>query len=66
MLSVGAAPRLYNVDFKQLELELGRVLEMAVEGDDWGDSMCDVKLQWVCDNPVARTRLVKTENPSAC
>jgi hypothetical protein len=29
----GSASRLYNADLTQLELELGRVLEMAVEGD---------------------------------
>jgi hypothetical protein len=34
MFSAGSAPRLYNEDLTQLELELGRVLEMAVE-DDW-------------------------------
>jgi hypothetical protein len=30
---VGTAPRLYNEDLRQLELELGRVLVMAVEGE---------------------------------
>jgi hypothetical protein len=36
VFSVESAPRLYNEDLTQLELELGRVLEMAVEGDlDW-------------------------------
>jgi hypothetical protein len=30
---MGSAPRLYNEDLTQLELELGRVIEMAVEGD---------------------------------
>jgi hypothetical protein len=33
VFSVGSAPRLYNEDLIQLELELGRVLEVAVEGD---------------------------------
>jgi hypothetical protein len=28
-----SAPRLYNEDLTQLELELGRVLEMTVQGD---------------------------------
>jgi hypothetical protein len=45
--------------------ELGRVLEMAVEGD-WEDFMCDLKLQWDGYKSVARIRLVKTKNPSAC
>jgi hypothetical protein len=30
---MGSTPRLYNGDLTLLELELGRVLEMAVEGD---------------------------------
>jgi hypothetical protein len=30
------------------------------------DSMCDLKIQWDCDKTVARIRLVKTENRSAC
>jgi hypothetical protein len=33
MFSMVSAPRLYNEDLTQLELELGRLLEMAVEGD---------------------------------
>jgi hypothetical protein len=33
VFSVGSAPRLYNEDLTQLELELGLVLEMAVQGD---------------------------------
>jgi hypothetical protein len=32
LLSMGFAPRLYNEDLTQLELDLGQVLEMAVEG----------------------------------
>jgi hypothetical protein len=28
--------------------------------------MCDLKLQWDCDDSVARIQLVKTENTSAC
>jgi hypothetical protein len=36
VFSVGSAPRLYNEDLTQLELELGRVLEMAAE-DNWGE-----------------------------
>jgi hypothetical protein len=28
--------------------------------------MCDLKLQWDCYESVARIRLVKTEDPSAC
>jgi hypothetical protein len=28
------------------------------------DFMCDLKLQWDCDESVARIRLVKTENPN--
>jgi hypothetical protein len=35
MFSVGSASTLYNEDLTQLESELGRVLEMAVEGDYW-------------------------------
>jgi hypothetical protein len=54
-----------------------RVLEMAVEGE-WKeiarnkfrlckeDFMYDLKLQWDGYEFVARIRLVKTENPSAC
>jgi hypothetical protein len=30
------------------------------------DFMCDLKLQWGCDKSVARIRLMKTENLSAC
>jgi hypothetical protein len=30
------------------------------------DFMCDLKLQWDCYKSVARKRLMKTENPSAC
>jgi hypothetical protein len=33
VFSVGSAPRLYNEDLTQLELELNRDLGMAVEGD---------------------------------
>jgi hypothetical protein len=33
VFSVGSAPRIYNEDLTQLELELSRVLEMAVESD---------------------------------
>jgi hypothetical protein len=33
MFSARSVPKLYNVDLRQLELEFGRVLEMAVEGD---------------------------------
>jgi hypothetical protein len=32
----------------------------------WKDFMCDLKLQWDRYKSVARIRLVKTENPSAC
>jgi hypothetical protein len=33
LFSAGSAPRLSNEDLTQLEWELGRVLEMADEGD---------------------------------
>jgi hypothetical protein len=33
VFTVGSASRLYNEDLKQLESEMGQVLEMAVEGD---------------------------------
>jgi hypothetical protein len=56
--------------------ELGRVLEMAVEGD-WEEmarneldctkkTSCDLKLLWAGYKSVAWIQLVKTENPSAC
>jgi hypothetical protein len=33
----------------------------------WKEELkCDLKLQWDCYISVARIRLVKTENPSAC
>jgi hypothetical protein len=32
---VGAAPRLYNEDLTQLELELGRAPELAVAAENW-------------------------------
>jgi hypothetical protein len=34
VFSVGAAPRLYKEDLTQLELELSRVLELTVAGED--------------------------------
>jgi hypothetical protein len=34
VFSVGAAPSLYNEDLTQLELELSRVLELAVAAED--------------------------------
>jgi hypothetical protein len=72
-VSFGSALRLYNEDLTQLKLELGRVLEMAVERG-WEKmarkelcrAISDLKLQWDCDKSVARIRLVKTGNPSAC
>jgi hypothetical protein len=76
MFSVGSAPKMYNEDLTQLKLELGRVLEMAVQGD-WlkkgkkgirlcqEDYMCELKWQRDCIKPVSRIGLVKTENPSA-
>jgi hypothetical protein len=33
VFSVGSAPRLYDEDLTQLEFELGRVLEISVEGN---------------------------------
>jgi hypothetical protein len=31
-----------------------------------GDFMCDLKLEWNCNKSVAKIRLMKTEEPSAC
>jgi hypothetical protein len=50
VFSVGAALRLYNESLTQLELELGRVLEMAVEGD-W-EEMARKELD--CDKKTSR------------
>jgi hypothetical protein len=76
MFSVVSAPRLYNKNLTQLELELGRILETAVEciweemarkelECDQEDFMCELTWEWDCDKSVARIRLVKTENTSA-
>jgi hypothetical protein len=35
VFSVGVAPRLYNEDLRQLELELSRVPELAVAAENW-------------------------------
>jgi hypothetical protein len=50
VFSVGSASRLYNEDPRQLELELGRVLEIAVEGD-W-EEMARKELD--CDQKTSR------------
>jgi hypothetical protein len=67
--SARSAPRLYNEDLTQLEWELGR--RRFRRNRKKGivlcqESTCDLKLQWDSVKPVARIRLVKTENPGAC
>jgi hypothetical protein len=42
VFSVGAAPRLYNEDIRQLRGELREFLEMAVEDDGEDKTSCHI------------------------
>jgi hypothetical protein len=75
VFSVGAVPRLYNEDLRQLELELRESPELVVGRiivKKWQERNSAVQrrlhsviqLQWDCYESVARTRLVETEDTS--
>jgi hypothetical protein len=63
VFSVGFASRLYNEDLTQLQLEIGRVLDMRVEGD-WEESakkaLCVLQLQWDWYNNCVEIRCQDT------